>query len=44
MSPSRKQRSCAIVLFLATAVALGAAPGAFAATTVTYNPAGPAPG
>ena len=44
MSPSRKQRSCAIASVLATAVALGAAPGAFAATTVTYNPGGTSPG
>src|SRR5687768_17211515 len=44
MSPSRKQRSCAIASFLATAVALGAAPGAYAATTVTYNAGGTSPG
>ena len=44
MSPSRKQRSCTIVLFLATAVALGVAPGALAATTVTYNAGGTSPG
>jgi Ca2+-binding RTX toxin-like protein len=44
MSPSRKQRSCAIASFLATAAALGAAPGAFAATTVTYNQGGTSPG
>jgi len=44
MSPSRKQRSCAIASFLATAVGLGAAPGAFAATTVTYNQGGTSPG
>ena len=44
MSPSRKQRSCAIASVVATAVALGAAPGAFAATTVTYNAGGTSPG
>ena len=45
MGPSRKLRSCAIASFLATAVAAGAAtPGAFAATTVTYNAGGVSPG
>jgi Ca2+-binding RTX toxin-like protein len=44
MSQSRKQRSCAIASFLATAVALGAAPAAFGATTVTYNQGGTTPG
>jgi Ca2+-binding RTX toxin-like protein len=44
MSPSRKQRSSAIASVLATAVTLGAAPGAFAATTVTYNQGGTSPG
>ena len=44
MSPSRKQRSCAIASFLATAVALGAASGASAATTVSYNAGGTSPG
>jgi Ca2+-binding RTX toxin-like protein len=45
MGPSRKLRSCAIASFLATAVVGGAAaPGAFAATTVTYNAGGVSPG
>ena len=45
MSPSRKLRSHAIASCLATAVAVGtAAPGAFAATTVTYNAGGTTPG
>ena len=44
MSPSRKQRSCAIASFLATSAALGVAPGALAATTVTYNQGGTSPG
>ena len=45
MSPSRKQRSRAMALFLATAAAMAiAAPGAFAATTVTYNAGGTSPG
>ena len=45
MSPSRKQRSRAIASFLATAAAVAtAAPGAFAATTVTYNTGGTSPG
>ena len=45
MSPSRNQRSRAIVSVLATAAALAtAAPGALAATTVTYNAGGTSPG
>jgi Ca2+-binding RTX toxin-like protein len=45
MSPSRKQRSCAIASVLATAVAVAtAAPAALAATTVTYSPGGINPG
>src|SRR5688572_1200702 len=45
MGPSRKLRSYAIASLLATAVAVGiAAPGAFAATTVTYNAGGTSPG
>ena len=43
MSPSRKQRSRALFLATATAMAI-AAPGAFAATTVTYNAGGTSPG
>ena len=45
MSPSWKQRSRAIASLLATAAAVAtAAPGAFAATTVTYNTGGVNPG
>ena len=45
MGPSRKLRSYAIASFLATAVAVATAvPGAFAATTVTYNAGGTTPG
>lgn len=45
MRPSRKRHSCAIASFLATPVVVGAAaPGAFAATTVTYNSGGTSPG
>jgi Ca2+-binding RTX toxin-like protein len=45
MSPSRKQRSRAMALSLATAAAIATtAPGAFAATTVTYNAGGTSPG
>ncbi len=45
MSPSRKQRSRAMALLFATAAAMAiAAPGAFAATTVTYNQGGTSPG